>query len=227
VSVIDGEHLDDGSRSGSGPAGGRFPVPVLVAAGAIATVVVVVAAIVLFRPKPAVAVIGDSITYVSAPEIGDALDGDWAPSIDGRPGFTVVDQLPAARALAADRPEQVVINLGTNDVTGTGDLGTALAALAEMVALFPDAECIHVVTVSELMRIDERNAPERAAAFNEGVRALAATDPRLRVIDWTETMQAAQAADPDLVLTDDTVHPSLEGQRLLADTYRDAVEACA
>jgi hypothetical protein len=201
-------------------------IAALLGGAALAAVAVLVAAVVLIGPKPGVAVIGDSITFVSAPEIGDALGDDWDATIDGRPGFTVADQLPTARALAEDRPEQVILNLGTNDVTGQDALGPALAALAEMVALFPDAECVHLVTVSELMAIEDVDAPARAAAFNEGVDRLASTDPRLRVIDWTAAVQAAQDADPDVALTDDTVHPSPDGQRLLADLYDQALAGC-
>lgn len=195
--------------------------------GIAAAAAVVAIGVVLLRPKPDVAVIGDSITYVSTSAVSGELGDDWALNIDGRPGYTVADQLPAARALAGNEPVQVVINLGTNDVTADEELEPALDALAEMVAQFPSAECIHLVTVSELLGFDRPDILERARTFNAGIRELAAADPRLRVIDWTTALQDAQAADPDVVLTEDTVHPSPAGQRLLADLYDQALTGCS
>jgi lysophospholipase L1-like esterase len=223
MAVVDGDRVPE--ERPVGPTCRTSSVHLVIGIAAVAAVVAV--GVVLLRPKPDVAVIGDSITFVSRSAISGELGDDWAVNIDGRPGYTVADQLPAARALAGNDPVQAIVNLGTNDVTADGALQPALDALAEMVAQFPDAECIHLVTVSELIGFDRPDTVERARAFNAGVRELAATDARIRVIDWTTALRDAQAADPGVVLTEDTVHPSPAGQRLLAERYDQALAGCS
>ncbi len=232
--------VDEPETGGSSPAAeddpstapdrghGRTPSPaVAFAALGVLLVAVVASAFALQpRPEPTVVVIGDSITVVAGPAITTELERRWDPVVSGWPGLTIAGQMATARELASRDPEQVVINLGTNDVTGTDDLAPALDSLTEMVALFPDARCIHLVTVSDGIVVPGRDAAARAAELNAGIAALAADDPRLRVIDWAATLREAQVTNPEVVFTEDTVHPEEPGQRLLADAYARSLATC-
>lgn len=181
----------------------------------------------LLRPDPPVAVIGDSITAGSESELRRSLGSDFALTVDGRPGFRVAEQMPAAENAASLPFEQVIINLGTNDVMGADqDLDQSIASMAQMVALFGAADCIHLVTVSEQMISGAVDAPARAAAFNDGLEAIAASDSRIDLVDWSAIVAEWQAEHPGELLTSDTVHPTDEGNDLLVDAYATALSEC-
>jgi hypothetical protein len=177
-------------------------------------------------PLPSVALIGDSITEQSAEVLADRLAARWDLVIDGRSGFTLAEQLPAARALAEWEPTQVVINLGSNDVARVSRVDVQ-ARLAEMVALFPTARCIHLVTVNDGIVWSGRSYAAGAAAVNEAVAAIAAGSSRVGVIDWSAAVAEAEAAGPPgAPVLADTVHPTPIGRQLLGELYEEALSAC-
>jgi hypothetical protein len=179
-------------------------------------------------PRPRVAVVGDSITEQGESALEQVLSDDWRLDIDGRSGFTIAEQLPAARSLARDTPSQVIVNLGTNDVLNGRDLSGSAADLAEVVASFPSARCIHLVTVNEGIEVAGRSYADRSAQTNRAIVALAATDPRIDVIDWSAVVAAYEAGDQaDGPILTDTVHPSPRGQLALAVRYADALASCS
>jgi len=178
-------------------------------------------------PKPSVVIVGDSITALGRDQLMRTLGPGYSLAIDGHSGFRVAEQLPAARRLAGGNPEQVVINLGTNDVGTEVPPDQAAASLAEMVALFPDARCIHLVTINESMGIPTLSlGPERAAALNDRIRALAATDPRIRIVDWAQMVRDYEVVHGPGSATVDTVHPTLGAQQALVDGYQASLASC-
>jgi hypothetical protein len=194
---------------------------------AVLAIITIGVAVWLLRPDPPVVVIGDSITAGAEHTLRDQLGTDFALTIDGRPGYRVAEQLPTARNAAGFPFEQVVVNLGTNDVMGADQaLDASLASISEIVTLFPEADCIHLVTVSEQMVSGSVDAPARAAAFNDGLEAIVATDPRVSLIDWSGIVAGWQADHPGELLTTDTVHPTDEGNELLVAAYGDALSGC-
>lgn len=177
--------------------------------------------------RPTVAIVGDSITEQGESALKQVLADDWRLSIDGRSGFTVAEQLPAARSLGEQAPTQVVVNLGTNDVMKGNDLTESAAALAEVVAAFPATTCIHLVTINEGIEMAGRSYADRSAEMNRSIAALAAADPRVDVIDWSAVVAAYEAGDQaDGPILTDTVHPSPRGQLALALHYAEALSAC-
>jgi len=202
----------------------RSAVAVAVLAGLL--VILAVVAVDRLRPAPPVALIGDSITAMSATSLHRRLDDDWSVTIDGRPGYRVDQQLDAARRIAARGPEQVVINLGTNDVNQGVDPASSAAAMVEMVSLFDSARCIHLVTVNESMLDGNLEVRRSAETLNEAYRAIAARDPRVRIIDWAGMVEDWQAAHPGRSITTDTVHPTDEGIDLLVSAYDEALTSC-
>ena len=173
-----------------------------------------------------VAVVGDSITEWGQGALRDDLGGDWDLSIDGRAGFRVAEQLPAAAELAAADPGQVVVNLGTNDVLQGRSPASAVEDLARMVELFPGARCIHLVTVNERMVAGRGDLTTPARAVNDGIRRLADDDERITVVDWAATIDADASGGGRDPLVYDTVHPTERGDHVLAGLYADALAAC-
>jgi lysophospholipase L1-like esterase len=118
----------------------------------------------------------------------------------------------------------VVINLGTNDVVQGWPIDQSAAGLEQIVSLFPDANCIHLTTVSEFMPDRTSTTEADAIALNDAIRTMAATNPQIRIVDWNEIVAEQQAAGVDL--TSDGVHPTDEGQQLLVDAYEESMLAC-
>jgi lysophospholipase L1-like esterase len=178
-------------------------------------------------PRPTVAIVGDSITERGESALRKTLSDDWRLSIDGRSGYTVAEQIPAARALGEQAPTQVIVNLGTNDVMKGHDLSQSAADLAEVVAAFPAATCIHLVTVNEGIELGGRSFADRSAELNRSIAELAAADPRIDVVDWSAAVAAYEAGDQaDGPILTDTVHPSPRGQLALAARYAEALASC-
>jgi lysophospholipase L1-like esterase len=176
---------------------------------------------------PSVALIGDSITEMSVAELTGQLAGRWDLSIDGRSGYTIADQLPAARALADDQPTQVVINLGSNDVARVTSSDQPRSELEEMVGLFPTARCVHLVTVNEGITWNGLSFAVGASAVNEAIADIAAADTRVTVVDWSGAVSAADDdGRPDGAVLSDDVHPTDVGRRLLAELYDQALSSC-
>ncbi len=173
-----------------------------------------------------IAVIGDSITLTSGGSLEDSL-ADFQPEIRAQLGATVNDMLPAGRELAAAKPQQVLIDLGTNDVNHGTPTDQTRAHLTEMVGLFPDAECIYLVDINTHMA--EGGAPSAAAATaaNTVISEIADSDDRIEVIGWNEIVtDDLEAHGGTSTLLTDTVHPTEAGQAELADAMGDAFDRC-
>lgn len=221
--TTDDDH--DTTREGAGRSPGRWPL----IAG-----VIVLALVALFAvdraTSPAgdrVAVVGDSITFVTTGKLFEEFEGNYDVIGDARLGARLSDMMPTAKELAAQSPRQVIIDLGTNDVLRDTPIEEAAATLREMVGLFESAKCIHVVNINTRMTSDGQPVPEPARALNEHIEAIAAEDGRIDIIDW-DGMVAASATDefPAGTYIADTVHPSEEGQRALAGAMADALDRC-
>src|SRR5262245_22420868 len=93
-----------------------------------------------------VAVVGDSITFVSTGAIRGELETESPPEVKSVLGATTERMLPAARRMAATRPRQAVIELGTNDVLQQVPIDEAEQRYTTMVDAFEQAgvDCIHL-----------------------------------------------------------------------------------
>ena len=67
-----------------------------------------------------------------------------------------------------------------------------------------------------------------AKRFNAAFDELAASDPRISVIDWNSVAAASlnDKVPPYSTLTEDSVHPTDAGNRKLNDLYAKALEEC-
>jgi hypothetical protein len=211
---------------------GELTLPVLVGAGVAIVVLVVLAIQVAYitgviddDERPRVLVLGDSISDRGQRSFREAVGGGFDLSIDGKASFRTDMMLPAAERWSTRPFEQVVINLGTNDVVQGADVDQSAAMIEQMIDLYPQAVCIHLVTVNESM--PESSGPDvrgQAVAFNERLRAIAANDPRVRIVDWAAIVeeQMAQGIDPTL----DGVHPTESTHPLLAEAETESLESC-
>lgn len=168
-----------------------------------------------------VAILGDSITALSARQVQDQLDGRYRVSLRAVPGARSIDMGEFAAQLAAERPVQVVIDLGSNDALKGTDLDATRAALSGMIEGFTTARCIHLVTIKAGMVSNSYgDVTEQAERINALLGEFAAQDSRISVVDWAGIV----ANQPDLV--DDTIHPTSEGQRRLVEAIGEALDDC-
>lgn len=201
-------------------------------------VVVVVAAVVVgavlvvgrAQSRPLVVLAGDSITEWSAGALAGGIDGTFGIGghdvvVVARAGATAEEMEPEVVATATDGPQQVIINLGTNDAVRTGTVAEGLASIERMAAAFSTAECIHLVTLSEsVVAFEDPVGPgQRAAELNRGLVELAERNG-YHLIRWDQLVADAKASGAPLTL--DSIHPDDAGTAELADAYRDAVESC-
>jgi len=171
--------------------------------------------------------VGDSITAQAKDLLVRSLSSGYHLAIDGRSNYRVAEQLPAAARMAGGDPEQVIINLGSNDVGSEVPTDESAASLAEMVALFPAARCVHLVTINESMGVPTAaKGPVLARDLNARIRALAATDPRIRIVDWAQIVRDFEAVNGPGSATSDTVHPTWDGQRVLIAAYQRSLDSC-
>ncbi|WP_208026775.1 SGNH/GDSL hydrolase family protein [Rhabdothermincola sediminis] len=175
--------------------------------------------------RPRVLILGDSITDRGQRALRAELGAAYDLSIDGKASFRIDQQLPSAQRWSTRPFSQVVINLGTNDADQGWPPAESAAALTEMVGLFPDATCIHLVTINERPPDLHGGEPARAAkALNEHIRELSVSDPRVRMVDFDAILRrlSAEGFEPTL----DGIHPTDETHELLAQAIAESLDAC-
>lgn len=173
---------------------------------------------------PVVVVVGDSITEQGEDELVAALGEEWDLVVDGRSGWTAGDMVPPARQLGVLEPTQVIVNLGTNDVLQGNRTGAAVDDLEEIIAAFPGASCLHLVTIADEIVWADVDRSAGAVELNDAIRGIVGTDPRVHLIDWAEQVRADGGRTEELL--HDTVHPTVVGHELLADAYGAALRDC-
>lgn len=173
-----------------------------------------------------VLVIGDSITAQGRDVIFDVLGSRYDVSVDGRSGFRTDQQVATARRLAKRDFDQVIIELGTNDVFQGIAPESSGAALSEIIGSFDSARCVHLVDVDESMSSLDPDLPGRAQRINAVIRGIADDDPRIGVISWSAIVRDYDESANGEPVTVDGVHPGRAGQRLLVDAYLAALDGC-
>lgn len=168
-----------------------------------------------------VVVIGDSVTYASSPAIFDRFEGEADVEITSRPFYRAVDLVEpfddaiAARREAGEDLDRAIVLAGYNDVIRSDRDPSGLPEMLDRADRF---DCAVWLTLPA--RPGGRSAdrgdfpPDEAAAWNERVRAEAASRPHVHVSDeWQRTVEAPGG---ERLLQDDGVHPVRAGHVALA-----------
>jgi lysophospholipase L1-like esterase len=165
-----------------------------------------------------VLILGDSITAITGKDLAKDLEPAYDVTLRAKFGATVQEMMPYAKEVAPQKPDQVVIDLGSNDALGQKPIQETSQQLHELVGLFPDAECIELVNINTKMRHGNQSRTKEAQAINKVLEDIAAADGRISIVDWDSKVS------DDLV--DDTVHPNKKGQEVLAQLMDDALGRC-
>jgi lysophospholipase L1-like esterase len=170
-------------------------------------------------PNPQrVAIVGDSITVSSTPQIKHALEGRYTTDIHARPGQRIDQMLVDLHGALAERPNAVVVNLGTNDVL-QGDTQWH-SSFDRMIADLAGQPCVQITTIST--RVTGWVAvPAIAEQINRAIAETAASRAQFHIVDWNA---AVHTGDGTQLLVADHVHPSAAGEARLASLIRSALD---
>lgn len=177
-----------------------------------------------------VAVLGDSITSLDQPGLEEQFSDEYELVISGNFGDTVEGVLDEAEFLGGQSYDQVIVNIGSNDVLQRLPTEESIDNLETLLSNFESADCIHLVNINEHM-VDNENGEsvsDEAEAFNEALTELIDADSRLSLIDWqSKVADTLNDDDPRTsTLTKDAVHPTSEGNEELRDMYASALKDC-
>ena len=167
--------------------------------------------------RPRVLVLGDSITQQSDPTLHDGLDVSYDLTVWGIGGSRADEHVHDDELFRAVDPEQVIIDLGTNDVLQGTPPEQTIAALTRIGQACDTARAIHFVTVTEgVFGEGDPALRARSVELNARIRTVAATYG-WHVIPWHAVVDDyLDAGEPEGPITSDTIHPTDVGRRLLA-----------
>lgn len=158
--------------------------------------------------RPAVYVVGDSITALSEASISGSLTGaGYQATISATPGAKIGQALTNMTTLARNQPWAWVIELGTDDA-GANDSSWPQSFLAEWHAISP-ATCVVYLTVSP-------RSGRVASQINSSIENLAQAHANVHVLDWGRI----EYTNPNWV-SPDGIHPTPNGQAALAGLEAD------
>jgi lysophospholipase L1-like esterase len=168
--------------------------------------------------KPAVAVVGDSITFLARDDIGAALHGDYDADIQAVVGRRIDEMLPTIERVTGNRPFAIVVNLGSNDALQAGSHPDWRAGFDRMLMLLAPQRCVLVTTINT--RLPGRADTQRVAgAINRALFVARREHSNVHVIDWNAAVQT----NGSTLLSTDDIHPSPAGQLMLASLIRAAL----
>lgn len=170
-----------------------------------------------------VGLIGDSITELSQAPLHQELDPTYNVELVGKFGARSDQVLPEVEMIAASKPVQAIINIGTNDALQQVSAAQTRASIDAMVAALAGARCVFLVEINEAITDQGATRSAEARAINDELRSIASSAPNVRILEWNKDIEANGGPS---VITDDTVHLSTKGLVVLADRYRQALDSC-
>lgn len=201
--------------------------------GAIAAVVALLVILIVVdrsttRDGDSVAIVGDSITFLDQGDIQRQMAGEFSLHVSATLGITLGRSLDAAKLLAGTRPQQVVIDLGSNDALSAVPIAQATNDLHAMVAVFKGADCIHLVNINtHMVALGKGPVGVEAKQLNDEIHKMADANSAIDIIDWDKIIgDDIRAHPPKGQLTADTIHPGPVGQKLLADELDTVLHRC-
>lgn len=180
---------------------------------------------------PKVAVNGDSITNLSTTDIQAALAPNYAYNVLGQNGYTIADALPSLQTMLTDpegAPQDVIVNLGTNNVLRQDTLWPwELAAEVQMLANTPCVVMVNVSTYADVFPVLSGDPP-MADDINTAINQAVATHPNFHLLDWNTFVHTGNNFNLYVFQGDlgflGLVHPNADGQAALASMYVQALQ---
>lgn len=166
---------------------------------------------------PRTAIVGDSITVLSTPDIEADIASNYAYQVQATNGYTIAQgegELNTVDTDPAGSPVDVVINLGTNDAVQHNP--NWQTDWNNLIAEAQPAGCVILTTLRPIL--DYQQSVPIAADINAEIANLVQSDPHFHELDW-----ATFSDDNPQDLSYDGVHPNAQGQADLASLVSDAL----
>lgn len=170
-------------------------------------------------PQAEIVFIGDSNMRISEAAIREKFELHTKVSLDGQDGQRIdqmLDEIEATVSDPADKPDAVVIYLGTNDVMQENP--DWAVGFNRMIGSLSTVDCVQLVTVNT--RTDARYGKTfgTAEAINQAIEQTAETHPNIHKVDWNIDWRLElqlQEASPNHYYTSNT-HPEY-GDKFITD----------
>jgi hypothetical protein len=175
---------------------------------------------------PRVGILGDSITWLSQSNLASSISPDFSYDIQSYPGATMADMFPELEDLLNEpqgAPQDLIINLGTNDVHLFDTNADAWQASLYYESVVSQAtSCVIFVNVSTYADGFVNGQPI-AEAINAAIDQSVAVNPNFHLLDWNAFVHTGDNyetyIDPGTL-----VHPNALGEGELADLYLQALQ---
>lgn len=172
------------------------------------------------EPRPAVWVVGDSVTVYAADALRSRLAATMAGRIevDAEIGRSVdlLDDLVRQQLARTGRPRTMVLALGTNS-----EVGWTLSDFRRVVDSIPDSITVVFVTVFRSRGTVPASVLRQLADYSRWMRSIARTRDNVCLARWRGRVSGRGAR---YLL--DGVHPNQRGARVFADVVTKAVARC-
>lgn len=172
-------------------------------------------------PRPAVWVVGDSVTVYAAGALRSRLSStvDGLIEIDAEIGRNVdlLDDLVRQRLARTDRPRTMVLALGTNP-----DAGWTVSDYRRVVDSIPDSTTVVLVTVFRRSGTVPASVQRQMDDYSRWMRSIARARDNVCLAPWRGRVSGT--GDRYLL---DGVHPNQRGSRVFADVVAEAVAQCS
>lgn len=174
--------------------------------------------------KPDVVVVGDSITYLSTPQIEHTLGTKYHIDVQAVRGKRIVQMLPALRTAMKGHPSAVIENLGTNDAIRARSGYDWRKYWSELIAITQNTPCVVLTTISSAA--DVYGAGTVGTAINADIASLVAKDPqKYKEVDWNGFLHS-RGSGYRTYLSGDLIHPLPAGRQAIATMDKQALAQC-
>jgi hypothetical protein len=168
-------------------------------------------------PRPAVWVVGDSVTVYAEGALRSRLASTVAGSVEvdaeiGR-NIALLDDLVRQRLARTSPPRTMVLALGTNPAAGW-----TLSDYRRVVDSIPDSITVVLVTVFRSPGTVPGSVLRRMDDYSRWMRSIARSRDNVRLAPWR-----GRVSGHDTRYLLDGVHPNRRGARLFADLVAEAV----
>lgn len=175
--------------------------------------------------KPEVVVVGDSITYLSTPQIEHTLGAEYHVDVQAVPGKRIVQMLPALRTALKGHPFAVIENLGTNDAIQARAGYDWKKYWNELIATTRNTHCVVLTTINKAA--DYYGAGTIGAAINADITSLVAKDPqKYKEVDWNDFLLRRIPTNLATYISGDLIHPLPAGRQVIANMDKKALAEC-
>jgi len=154
---------------------------------------------------PVITIVGDSITRVAGHQLRSELRY-FGLDIRAQDKQRIDEMIPQLRVQLRERPDAVVVNLGTNDAIQAHKHPNWHTGFTTVWRLVSARKCVVYATINTF--VDEIYGHDTVAAqINHAIRVLADHHRNVRIVDWNAAVHANRSLLANGNNAGDMIHP--------------------